>query len=275
MKEKTRQVTDLLLRLQGIDVSKYDDSFLNQSLQKRITETQCDTVGDYCSFLEQHEEEVMRLINSLHISYSGFFRNSLTFAVLEHIVLPSVVLKRKNVKHKEIRIWTAACAAGQESYSLAMLMEEFNNGSGPNIEYRIFATDQNELQVNEAEKGCYSSEALYNLSLRRAERWFHNQADTCSVKQELKSNIDFSVFDLLDERYSSPPVSIYGEFDVVVCANLLFYYKPGYRKKIIEKACNSLAPGGYLVTGETERTILMHHNFREIIPQSAIFQINT
>ena len=134
MKEKIRPVTDLLLKLQGIDVTKYDDSFLSQAIQKRITETQCVSVGDYCSYLEQNSQEAAILIDSLHICYSGFFRNSLTYSVLEHIVLPSVVSKRKNTKRKEIRIWSAACAAGQESYCLAMLMEEFNNGSGQNID---------------------------------------------------------------------------------------------------------------------------------------------
>jgi chemotaxis methyl-accepting protein methylase len=274
MKEKIRPVTDLLLQLQGIDVSKYDDSFLNQSFQKRITETQCVTVADYCIFLEKNKEEAVLLIDSLHISHSRFFRNTLTYSVLEHIVLPLIISERKNSKRKKIRIWTAACAAGQEAYSLAMLMEELNNGGSQNIDYRIFATDESESQINEAEKGCYSAEAISNMSLRRAEQWFHKQADTYVVKQDLKKDIDFSVFDLLDERHSSPPVSIFGDFDLVVCANLLFYYKSGYRKKIIETAGNSLATGGYLMTGETERSILMHHGYREIIPQSAIFQIN-
>jgi chemotaxis protein methyltransferase CheR len=274
MQVNLRPVTDLLLQWKGIDLSKYAVTFLNQTIQKRIGETQCGSVGDYRHYLEQHEEEVQRLIDSLQISYSGFFRNSLTYSVLEHIVLSSVVLKRKNTKRKEIRIWTAACAAGQESYSIAMLMEEFNKGTGRDIDYRIFATDQNPSQVNEAMLGSYPSEALNGLSLKRAEKWFLKQADSFLVKPELRKNIDFSVFDLLDERYSSPPVSIFGDFDLVVCANLLFYYTPVYQKKIIEKAGSSLAPGGYFMTGETERSILMQHNLKEIIPQSAIFQTN-
>jgi chemotaxis protein methyltransferase CheR len=88
----------------------------------------------------------------------------------------------------------------------------------------------------------------------------------------LKNNIDFSVFDLLSGQFSCPPASIFGEFDIVVCANMLFYYKNKYRQAILEKTGNCMANAGYLVTGETERQILIDHNYSEAFPQSAIFR---
>jgi chemotaxis methyl-accepting protein methylase len=107
--------------------------------------------------------------------------------------------------------------------------------------------------------------------LKRVNQWFTKKSDTYSVKQELKKNIDFSVFDLFSGQFSSPPASIFGEFDIVVCANLLFYYKDEFRQAILEKTGNCMATGGYLVTGETERQILTDHNYTETFPQSAIF----
>jgi len=118
MTEQNKHITELILQSSGIDLDKYDDSFLNKSIQKGVTETHCDSVGKYCSFLEQNIDERDYFIDSLQISYSEFFRNSLTFAVLERIILPSLI---HNKNSKEIRIWSSACALGQEAYSLAKL----------------------------------------------------------------------------------------------------------------------------------------------------------
>lgn len=256
----------------GNDVSRYDVTFLNKLLQKRIAETHCESVDDYCHLLEQNSNEEAIFADSLHNSYTEFFRNPLTFAVLERIVLPALFHKKNNTKNKEIRIWSAACAAGQEAYSLAMLLEDLKDIKVEGINYRIFATDQCEAQVEEARKGTYSVAALNNMNLKRVSQWFTKRGDTYSVKQELKKNIDFSVFDLFSEQFSSPPSSIFGDFDLVVCANLLFYYKPEFQKVIVEKAGNCLANNGYLVVGETERDILIKHNYQEVFPQSGIFQ---
>jgi chemotaxis protein methyltransferase CheR len=110
--------------------------------------------------------------------------------------------------------------------------------------------------------------------MKRAERWFAKSGDYYAVAPDLKKNIDFSEFDLLDQNISSPPASIYGDFDLVVCSNILFYYNETCRKSILQKITNSLSEGGFLITGEAERDILMSNNFLEVFPQSAIFKIN-
>ena len=267
-------ISRIFLLSHGLDVSRYDVSFLNKSLQKRMTETRCESVETYCHLLEQNYNEGELFFDSLHNSYTEFFRNPLTFSVMERIILPSLLLKKETTKNKEVRIWSAACAAGQEAYSLAMLLEELKNGNDNNINYRIFATDEREAQVEEARKGTYSAAALNNLNMKRVKQWFTKQADVYSVKPELKQNIDFSVFDLFSEHLSAPPASIFGDFDLVVCANLLFYYKPEYQKIMIKKVGKSLVNNAYLVVGETERDILMKQNYHEVFPQSGIFQKN-
>ena len=326
MMSANTKITDFLMRSHGIDVSKYDESFLDKSLQKRITETHCGSLEKYCSFLEQDNKEIKILSDSLHVNYSEFFRNTLTFAVLERIVLPGMGRRQEGGRigesenppslrsyggrsrrigvgeglwnagnlpasgkgkdcqqvaggpvrrrRKELRIWSAACAGGQEAYSLAILLEELKNGDSEKFNYRIFATDQDEAQVNEARKGEYPAAALNNLSLKRANQWFIRHGEKYTVKPGLKENMEFSVFDLFSENLSSPPGSIFGDFDLVFCANLLFYYKDKYRKTILDKTGNCLADGGFLVVGEIEREILMNYGYREVFPQSGVFKKN-
>ena len=272
MEETNRKIVGILMSLHGIDITKYDAYFLERSIQKRIKETQCASEAAYFNILESNKKEREIFLNSLNISYTEFFRNPLTFAVLERILLPSIVLKRGNTKQKEIRIWSAACAGGQEAYSLAMLMEERINEGKNKLNYRIFVTDQKGSQVNAAQEGRYVAADLSNLNLKRVNQWFTRHGDTFTVKNELKKNIDFSIFDLFSDQLSCPPASIFGDFDLVICANILFYYKPEYQNKILKKIGDSLAHDGYLVTGETERDRLLKQNYIEVFPQSGIFQ---
>ena len=269
MIKKIKDISDFIMQSQGIDISIYEGSFLKKTLQKRITETQCNSMEEYYTLLEHSNKEVKILMASLQNNYSEFFRNSLTFAVLEHIVLPSLALKKKK---KEIRIWSAACAQGQEVFSLAMLLEEFRDGAKERFKYRIFATDKCDEQINKARTRKYSTSALNYVNLKRIEKWFTKQKDTYTIKPELKENIDFSVFDLLNKKSSTPSVSIFGDFDIVICANLLFYFNPEFREQMLDKISKSISDGGYLITGEAERDILLNHNFTEVFPQSGIFQ---
>lgn len=269
-----KNIYEIIYHLQAIDISKYDDSFLAKSFQKRMTDTQCLSIGDYCNYLKKDEKESKILVDSLNINYSVFFRNTLTFAVLERVIFPSILLKKKNNKQKEIRIWSAASAGGQEAYSVAILLEELKSISSDKFDYRIFATDIGKQQISEALTGYYSESSLSFTNLNRINKWFYKQNDSYRIKPELKLNIDFSTFDILDEQYTSPPASIFGHFDLVICANLLFYYKPDFRKIILKKVAGCIAEGGYLVTGETEREILLNFNYREIFPISAIFMVD-
>ena len=270
MKEKNRQITELVSRLHDIDLSKYDEVFLNKALHAKIAETNCQSEEEYYQLLNSSAESTSDFILSLSISYSEFFRNPLSFSVLEKIVIPSVIYKSEESGRKEIRIWSAACASGQEIYSLLMLLKE--SSLKETVNYRVFATDSSQTQIEKAQSGNYYLHELNQLSVRRLNQWFVKNEDIYTVKPNLKHHVEFETFDLLDKAHSCPPSSIFGNFDLILCANVLFYYKPEYRKKILKKLRNSLSANGFLVTGETERDMLLKYGFREVYPQSAIFQ---
>lgn len=272
MKAKSKQIALILAQEHQIDVSKYDESFLSKSILNRMESIECKTAEEYIDFIALNKKEGQQLSDSLRNNYSTFFRNPLTFSVLERIVLPLLKQKKKGEKKKEIRIWSAACAAGQEAYSIAMLLEEGKNEEGEKLNYRIFATDQCKAQLVEAQKGQFAEADLNNLSLKRAKQWFKKNGENYTINQELKKNIDFSEFDLFSEQFSSPPASIFGNFDLVICANLLFYYRPEYRNIILKKVGSCLTNDGYLITGEAEREIINNAGYKELVSQSAVFK---
>lgn len=273
MKNKNEHVltTDLLECQLNIDISRYDDDFLSKSFNKRISELHYSSAEEYCRFLKQDNNERQLFLDSLQNSHSEYFRNALTFSVLESIILPSIILKKYDAENIEIRVWSCACASGQEPYSLAILFEELKSRNIREFDYRIFATDHSESQIRKARNGRYSAGEIDNLSLKRVKRWFTKDDEVYTINNELKSNIEFSVFDLFDKQKKSPPASIFGDFDIVVCANLFFYYKNEYCKIILDKISQNLAHEGFVITGESERNILVDYKYVETIPLSGIF----
>lgn len=253
--------------------SKYDSGFISELLTKRIIHLNNLTVHDYLNKLTSEDDEIKYLYDSLQISYSEFFRNKLTFEVLETVILPEIIFKARSENKKEIRVWSAACAAGQEAYSLAIVLKEVVELYGNKIKFRIFASDQSVEQISLAKKGFYNSNALNNVSLLRLNKWFKLGDDGCyEVSDELKKNVDFSDFDLLSREFNCPSTSIYGDFDLVVCSNLLYYYKPQYQKDILKKVSIGLSEDGYVVSSDIERDILLTNNYKEVFPYSAVFK---
>lgn len=255
-----------------LDISMYETSFLEKAMEVRMSALASKTTEDYLQLMEHVPEESIEMIDQLSNSYSEFFRSPLTFTYLEQIILPAIVAEKQKNQEKEIRIWSAACASGQEAYSMAILFEEIIHRLKKPVSLHIFATDNNAVQLANAQRGIYPMAAVNKVSLKRINTYFTQQGEYFIVDNELKKYIDFSIFDLLGEERNCPPASIYGNFDLVFCSNLLFYYNPSCRQRILDKAGNCLALGGYLVTGDAERGMVKENNYREVFPNSGIFQ---
>ena len=262
----------MMSRVHGKDLSHYDESFLAKSAETRRVVTAIGTADTYCDYLSDNADEAEQFFRSLNITYSEFFRNPLTFAVLEQRVLPRLIDEKQESGSAEIRIWSAGCAAGQEAYSVACLLDELLAARKISLSYRIFATDISEKCLALARRGVYDAGAVQNVRLKHLQSCFESHNGVYSVSGRIKERIEFSFYDLLDERSSSPPGSIYGDFDLVFCSNLLFYYTPTIQQFILNKVCHSLSYGGYFVTGEAERGIVDTINLEEISPMSAVYR---
>jgi len=264
------------LQAKGIDAGQYEESFVENILRKRMVETKCLRPDDYFGFLNENQNEFRAFEMLLQNSYSEFFRNTLTFAVLEKIVFPSLVAEKRR-RGTELRIWSAACASGQEPYSLVILLEVIECGRFEPFRYRIFASDKSKIQIEHAQKGRFSKFNLGQVSMKRLSKWFEVEIPFSDnthhiIRGKLREKIDFSVFDLLEEHVNVPPSSIFGDFDLVLCANLLSYYKPAFCEIILNKLARSMAPGGLLVVGESERELLKQQGFTEIFYKSELFR---
>lgn len=259
--------------MQARKIALYDESFVRKAIAKRQVVQGLPTVAAYGAYLARHPEEVEDLVHSLRIGYSEFFRNPLTFALLEQWILPSLAAEKPLGGHSEIRVWSAGCAAGQEAWSIAMLLDALSGARKPRISYRIFATDLSESDLAIADTGVYGADAVGNVRLRYLNDYFVRQGESFVIAPRLRERVSFSVYDLLDESSSSPEASLYGDFDLIFCCNLLFYYRADIRQQILNKVCRALSPGGYVVTGEAERDIVAaHEGLHASVPPVSVFQ---
>ncbi len=270
MKNKNTDIIDCIKTQYNIDISGYDDDFIAKSLDKRMLITSCNSPSEYHDFLETNYEEGVNFYRSLFVSYSEFFRNSLTTAVLENMIIPSLLLRKTKMPDRTIRIWSVATAGGQEAYSLAIMLEEALEQYVSNIRYMIFATDIDKEIINTAAKGAFYENSLENCKVKYLDKYFDINNGMYIIKDALKKNIDFSVFNLLSEN-NSPPSSIFSDFDIIICANILIYYKEKYRNKIMKKLKNAMAENGLIISSESERNIFQSSGFDELYPQAAIF----
>lgn len=252
----------------------FKNDFLARIFHSHMQKCSVGNVDEYITLLKNAPSELDYLYDSLHINYSEFFRNSLTFAALEAIILPDLISRRKKNGSQEIRIWSSACADGKEAYSIAILLEELKQRFNADFTYRIFATDISQQHLTQAITGLFCRNAVEKMSLQRINRWFSRLEGNYAISEQLKRCIDFSVFDLLSDSKSCPASSIFGDFDLVFCANLLFYYDDEAQKNIIRKISKCIKPKGYLITGETERNNILKLGFQEAIAYSAIFGLN-
>ena len=266
---------DLVMTLRlahGLEVSTYAESFLARCLDKRQQALNGVSSSAYLDLLGRDRAEAEGFVQSLEVHHSEFFRDPLSFALLERRLLPGLAEAKASTGYPELRVWSAGCSAGQEAYSIAILLHELTDQRAVPLRFRLFATDTSTEQIERARAGTYPASAMSNVALRHLQRWFSRIEDAYVVAPELRGLVDFSIHGLLDETSDFPSASIFGEFDLVFCCNLLFYYRPESQKRMLDRLRRSLAPNGYLVTGEAERESVQGSGFRPLALPAAIFQ---
>ena len=270
--EKMKEVIDLVREVHGFDLSCFDETFFIQSLRRRRTATATATIEEYLELLQQSPAEAKNLLQSMDVVYSEFFRNPLAFALLEQALLPGI-FDEKEKSGGEIRVWSAGCATGQEAWSAAILLDEMVGMRKRPLSYRIIATDRSEPALAQARTGRYHIEALGSLKIRYLSTAFSRQGDFFTVVPRLRQKVTFTFYDLLDTATMCPPESIFGNFDLVFCCNLLFYYRRTIQTLVLKKIRRCLTPSGYLITDATEQRIVEEtRDFRISAPPAAVFQ---
>lgn len=242
---------DLLLEKvyqdKGRDFREYKRGTVMRRLERRLHATGARTYFDYMRFLDIHPEEYQKFADDLTLKISDFFRSQYTFHQVAKLVLPELVSYKRNQGKRSLRFWSTACAQGEESYSIAILLAEFLGNRRQDFDISIYATDISRQALEEAQTGVFSPKDVEGLTDTILESYFTHRGESYEVRDDIRQMVSFSYFDLTS-TIRLPFLNL----DCIFCCNVLIYLQTQLQERVLEMLYKSLATPGYLVLGEVE-----------------------
>lgn len=244
----------------GIDLSKKKilaECRMNGELEKRGGIT----MGEFFKQMEADRTRQLEsiLLNRLTTNYTYFVREPKHFEFLKEKILPEIKPEWGRISYK---IWCAGCSSGEECYTLAMILQEYKERGGFLPPFSILGTDISEQALALAQKGRYPVRELENIPEYWKEKYLScSEKETFfEIKTAIREMVQFRKMNLLK------PCAGLGEYDLVLCRNVMIYFNDESRKKLIEKLYRALKPGGYLFVGHTELLPRNHELFEYVCP---------
>jgi chemotaxis protein methyltransferase CheR len=192
----------------------------------------------------QRDEKLMwAATEALTSGETSFFRDGAPFNQFREDILPELVANRGE---RPIRIWSAACASGQEPYSLAMIIDgEQSKLDGARIE--LFGSDISERSLERAHSGVYTQfEVQRGLPIRLLVRHFERTDDTWALAPRIRQMVRWRRINLLADLRGL------GQFDVIFCRNVISGFDEPTRRRVLDQLARALPDDGRLVLGLDE-----------------------
>jgi chemotaxis protein methyltransferase CheR len=235
-------------RDRGFFCSSYKDTCVRRRISVRMRLKGAATFEEYGFLLDDDPHEYDRLIATLTINVSKFFRNPETFASIATKVIPDLAANAGPL----IRVWSAGCASGEEPYSLAVLCHEYLQSQGENktgLRFDIVGTDVDADAISAARRGRYGEAAFAETTPAVRDTYFPLSDGLHSASDDLRRLVSFQRYDILD---GSKKLS---RFHLIVCRNVIIYFKRETQQWLFERFHELLLPGGFLVLGKVESLI--------------------
>lgn len=235
----------LLRENYSIDFSNYKPATVLRRTERRLQLLGIHQLELYVERLKEDREELDSLYRDLLIGVTSFFRDREGFDSLDANALPDVL--QKLAPGEELRAWVAACATGEEAYSLAILIHEQARRLNRHIPVKIFATDVHQRSLETAAAGVYSADAVESVSDERLKEYFIKTVDGYRVTSELRNMVVFAQHNIIKD-------APFTRLNLITCRNLLIYLLPDAQKKAISLFHFGLKTGGVLWLGPSEST---------------------
>jgi len=257
-----------ITRDRGFRCSGYKDKCLRRRIAVRMRAKRTPTAGEYSAALDTDPKEYDRLIRSLTVNVTKFFRNWDTYSVIENTVVPALWERNE----PEMRIWSAGCSSGEEPYSVGILMHKHaaERRESARLEtIKIVGTDIDTECLGAAERAFYADTALGDTPPALRERYFPQIAGLHGMLPEVKRLASFERNDLLAHE---PPLE---DIHLILCRNVIIYFEREAQDALFSVFHRALAPGGFLVLGKVEtllgdaRSLFSPVNARERIFRKA------
>jgi two-component system CheB/CheR fusion protein len=246
-----QELEALLLYLKhnrGFDFTAYKRSSLMRRILVRMQVVGITSFSDYLDYLQVDPDEFTRLFNTILINVTSFFRDPQAWEFLAANVLPAQL---GALGHTDpVRVWSAGCASGEESYSIAMLLAEALGIEQFRERVKIYGTDVDEEALHQARQATYTARDVEEVPPELLQRYFDRQDDQFVFNKELRRSVIFGRHDLIQDA----PIS---RVNLLSCRNCLMYFNAEAQARILSRFQFALAERGILFLGKAE-TLLTH-----------------
>ena len=236
----------------GLDLGNYLNGVVEERVRERLSLLRLGTQRAYLEHLRHDPAECPLLIDSLIVKVSSFFRDPLVFEWIAQRLLPDIIDRNRGRGRGDIRAWCAGCAAGEEAYSLAILLQESETHHAASLKPYIFGTDISRTALAATRAGVYPSSSLANVKLALFEKYFQPRGGQYEIDPAIRKMVQFAYDDLTSRRRIAPAESIFGTFDLILNRNMAIYFTTETQNWISTKLYRALNRGGYLILGEAE-----------------------
>lgn len=253
------QLAALLLERAGLKITPDGYYGLRLALQARMPQVGMSEALAYVAQLREPagQQELRALIPLVTVGKTEFFRDSRQFEAFEKSVLPQV-LEQGRAEGRQVKLWSAGCATGEEPYSLAMAALE--RGATPETA-EVWATDLNPVATESASKGYFPARRLVGVSEARVTRFFTTVDGGYQVTPELRAVIRFD-----GQNLAAPvwPQVLARSLDVIFCRNVIIYFDQPTIIGVMERFYESLRPGGWMFLGYSESLFKISTRFEMV-----------
>lgn len=206
------------------------------------------TFSNYIQHIRNDAAAQAHTVAALTTNHTFFYRESHHFEYFEQEIRPAIL--QKLAAKEPVRLWSAGCSSGEETWSLVMPLLGRERSEGRRIagqDLCVLASDIAPHALTTATKACYPAKDLEPIPSGLRQLWSKEVDGEATIVQEARSIVRFRALNLL----GSWPIS--RQFDVIFCRNVVIYFDTPTKEQLIARFAEALTPGGYLFVGHSER----------------------
>lgn len=257
-------IAELMRNAGKVDLEQYKDRCIRRRIARRLRACTVPDVAAYLALLRSDPHELETLAETLSIHVSQFFRNPDTYRILEQKVIPELFRRARQAGRSSLTLWSAGCAAGEEPYSLALLVDDL---AAADFAVKILATDISQPVLDAGRAAIFPVERLKELPPAVLADYFEEQGDgSYRLIARVRDMVCFEQHNILvDEPYP--------EVDLILCRNVLIYFTREEQERILSRFAAALAEDGVLVLGRSETLVGdLRQSFRAEFPVERIYR---
>ncbi|MEA4920761.1 MAG: protein-glutamate O-methyltransferase CheR [Clostridiaceae bacterium] len=256
-----RKLAGFIKQNYGINLKEEKRALLAGRLQNLLLVSGMQSFTDYYNYLvsDRSGTAEVDLINRITTNHTFFMRESDHFEYFQKNVLP---ILEKSVSNRDLRIWCAACSTGEESYTLAMLIDEYFGIKKVGWDSKVLATDISEKALIDAKRGVYDAERVAPLPPHWRMNYFTPfQENTYRVADRIKNEVIYRKFNLMDKHFPFKK-----KFHSIFCRNAMIYFDDETKYDLVDKFYACTEQGGYLFIGHSETLDKSRTGYRYVMP---------